>query len=363
MNVSASLIRLILPLCAALILGGCASTPPEEASPGPAALPQWTFFPEMIFPADRSLNRPEDGVILPDGRLVVSDQLAGLRVVEADGSSRPFGKMPEAGYLHNPPAVEAGANGVTMDPAGSFILVADMWQGGIYRVDVATEATRKIYQHEFGINMARADSRGGIWFSQSTRNRPEENSAGLWKSVDIPVADGALCYIAPGQVGKRGEAVVLADGFLFTNGLVLDEEAGMLYLAETMASRVWKFAADVASGTVGERELAFEISFPDNLELDAAGRIWVACPLRSELVVVDPKTGSMQSVFNLPVPGSGPVIAEIHSRLAAGEPWLELAGPQLWGAAPAFITGMVLDLDNGTVYATTLGDAVIRLTE
>jgi hypothetical protein len=62
------------------------------------SLPKATFETSMIFPADRSLNRAEDGVALPDGSLIVSDQVDGPRLLARDGSSTPFGKMPAAGY-------------------------------------------------------------------------------------------------------------------------------------------------------------------------------------------------------------------------------------------------------------------------
>jgi sugar lactone lactonase YvrE len=87
---------------------------------------RWSFEPAMIFPADGSLMRPEDGVVLPDGRLVVADQAHGLRLVRPAGSSRPFGRFAEAGYVHRPPEITAGANGVTLELGGTHILVADV---------------------------------------------------------------------------------------------------------------------------------------------------------------------------------------------------------------------------------------------
>ena len=65
-----------------LCLGLAASCAPRADQPAAdtaaAALPTWTWDSTMIFPADRSLNRPEDGVALPDGRLIVADQVSGL---------------------------------------------------------------------------------------------------------------------------------------------------------------------------------------------------------------------------------------------------------------------------------------------
>ena len=36
--------------------------------------------------------------------------------------------------------------------------------------------------------------------------------------------------------------------------------------------------------------VALEVDHPDNLELDADGRLWIASPVRSEIVVFDPAT-------------------------------------------------------------------------
>jgi sugar lactone lactonase YvrE len=108
------------------------------------------------------LSRTEDGVVLSDGRIVVVDQKNGLTIINADESTRPFGKFAEAGYLHAPPASLAGPNGVTLEPDGANLLVADVFTGAIYRVNIATEATQKIYAHAFGVNTAVRDSTGAI---------------------------------------------------------------------------------------------------------------------------------------------------------------------------------------------------------
>ena len=170
-----------IPVCVTLgLVAGCASDQPEPAAevvPTPtvakAPLPNWPFTPDMLFPADGSLLRPEDGEVLPDGRMIVADQIAGLRLISADGSSRPFGRFAEAGYQHEPPDIIGGPNGVTIEPSGTHLLVADVYRGGLYRVEIATEKTTLIYQHPYGINVARRDRAGGIWFTQSSQNNPE----------------------------------------------------------------------------------------------------------------------------------------------------------------------------------------------
>lgn len=347
---------LMIVFCMAVITAGCSADELKvTASPG------WSFNPEMIFPADRSLRRPEDGVVLRDGRVIVADQVDGLRIISADGSSRPFGKFADAGYLHNPPGTVGGPNGVTLEPAGTHVLVADVFRGGLYRVKIATETTELVYQHQFGINMARADSSGGIWFTQSTRNKPEQGEKDLFNSVDIPTADGALYYLAPLGEREPSIAVKLVGGLKFANGLALDESRGYLYLAETMGGRLLRYRMDVLAGTVTDQMVVLEDIKPDNIELDRHNRLWIANPVRSEIVALNLNTGAIESVFRISTAESEQLVLEAESRIRESRSWLELLSPPLWEPGPGPITGMILSPDDGPVYVTGLGNALIHL--
>ena len=118
---------------------------------------------------------------------------------------------------------------------------------------------------------------------------------------------------------------------------------------------------DVAAGTLTERTVVLEVNHPDNLEFDGHGRLWIALPLRSEIVVFDPATQTSESVFRISTPQSEELLETIEARLLEGEPWLDLMTPELWEPGPGFITGMILSPDDGPVYLSGLNKALIRL--
>lgn len=52
--------------CPALT-AGCGGGTADQAAAEAAALPTWSYDSTQVFPADRSLTRPEDGIALADG--------------------------------------------------------------------------------------------------------------------------------------------------------------------------------------------------------------------------------------------------------------------------------------------------------
>lgn len=349
-------------VCAACI--GCAGDTADVRDPAPvepATIREWTFEPALLFPADGSLVRPEDGVALPDGRLLVADEVYGLRLVEKDGSSAPFGEFAGAGYRHEPPEHGGGANGVAFEPGGEHVLVADIHHGGIFRVEVATGATEKIWQHPHGVNTAVRDSRGTIWFTRSALNTPEDGGGRMWAAVDRPLEEGAVFRLRTENGRPVGEAEAMVEGLRFANGIVIDEDAGFLYVAETMAGRVLRYRFDADAGDLSDRTVFAECSSPDNLELDDAGGLWIAAPLTNEVVVVDTATAETRSVFREMTPEQEQAAAEFARRGEAGEPRMDLLGPDAWAPLPAFATGLIVTPADGPVYVTGLGNALVRL--
>jgi sugar lactone lactonase YvrE len=316
-----------------------------------------------LFPADRSLVRPEDGVMLADGSLLIADQVHGLVHLAPDGSRRPFGDFAAAGYVHQPPERSAGPNGVAMEPDGVHVLVADILTGAIYRINTETEQVARIHQHEFGANSARRDSSGAVWFTQSTRNRAGPDSeARMFGAVDEGFLDGALFRLPPPADGSTASVAELKlSGLTFGNGVAIDEARGQIYVAETMADRIVGYKLSVADGSLSEGRVVAELPSPDNIELDAAGRLWVASPIANALLVVDPDSGGWSTAFHPQTQQHQQLMMEWQRRTESGEGRLELIGPDMWSPLPGLITGMILTTEGGPIYLTGLGDALVKL--
>jgi sugar lactone lactonase YvrE len=340
----------------ALALASCAT---PTAMP---AAPHWTIEDATFFPEDRSLTHAEDGVVLPDGRLLVGDWEHGLVMLAADGTRRPFGDFAAAGFRTRPAPDWGSPNGVAFEPDGRHVLVADIVTGSIYRADTASGEVRRIYDHLYGVNTAVRDSSGAIWFTQSTENPEGAGSeARMFAAID-GLSDGALFRIAPDQVGRPNPvAERKLTGLAFANGIAIDERRGQLYVAETMANRVLALPVDIATGAVGARRVLSEIATPDNVELDGDGALWVVSPLGNELLIVDPATGATRSVFRPTPEASTALVAELRRRQAAREPILPLLGPGAHGPLPGLLTGVIVSPDGGPVYVSGLGNALVRL--
>jgi sugar lactone lactonase YvrE len=313
------------------------------------AEPAQSYKQVALFPADRSLVRPEDGVMLADGTLLVADQVHGLVVLDPEGAKRPFGDFAAAGYVHQPPDRSAGPNGVAMEPDGIHVLVADILTGAIYRIHTETEQVVRIYQHEFGANSARRDSSGAVWFTQSTRNRAGPDSeARMFAAVDKAPLDGALFRLPPPADGSTAAVAELKlSGLGFGNGVAIDERRGEIYVAETMANRIVGYRISVSDGNLSEGRVVAELPTPDNIELDASGRLWVASPIANALLVVDPESGGWSTAFHPQTAEHQRLMVEWQRRTESGESRLALFGRDMWAPLPGLFTGLILTHEGG----------------
>ncbi len=327
-----------------------------------ASFPNFKFSESNIFPKDKSLHHPEDGKALADGRIIVGDEEFGLRIIEKDGKSRPFGKFKEAGWIHNPPKFTAGPNGMFLESDGRHLLLADVYTGKIYRVDAKTEETKMIYDHPFGINSLIRDSKGTIWFTQSAKNVEEKGVEDLFGAVNQPVDSGAVFYLPGSGNDAKSPAVEAARNIYFANGIALDRVEKYLYVAETMMNRILRYEIDITKGTLTKRETYQYVITPDNTDFDKDGNLWIASPISNKVFAVDKKCRSLHTVFTAPSESNAKLQDEWIKRSHLGKPLLELFSPDLWNPLPGgALTGMFWSQDYKTFYITGLGNAVLKV--
>jgi hypothetical protein len=151
------------------------------------------------------------------------------------------------------------------------------------------------------------------------------------------------------------------DKLSFANGLVVDEARGQLYLAETNRDQVTAYALSVQTGALTRRRVLASVLSPDNIELDAQGRLWAASPVQNAVVVIDPDSGKLQTVFRARTLANDRIVEEWRRSGKAREPRLKLLNPDTWKPMPGLQTGVILTPGRGPVYLSGLGDALVKL--
>ena len=316
-------------------------------------LPYFTYAEENLFPGDGSLLRAEDGIFLGDGRIVVVDQAHGLRLIEKNGSNRPFGDFKSAGYEHLPPSKVSAPNGVILESDGQHIITSDVSNGKIYRVTVATEEVEMIHDHPYGVNTIYRDQTGALWFSQSTHST---NMVELFKDLDNPEPHGAVFRMAD----LKSEPVKMIDSLYFANGITMDQDEKNLYVCETLMDRVHQFEVNVNEGSTHYKGVVARVGSPDNILVDQKGRLVVASPLFNQVVVIDMENHSQQVLFDGSSELNSELSREWDRRNHLGEKLMDLFTPALFQPLPGLLTGMFLSTDQQTLYICNLGNDLLK---
>ena len=353
--------HIMFVVSAALLTVACS----EGTEPTPVPAPDesspitWKIADGVEYPTGRPLARSEDGVMLPDGSLIVADQRYGLVEINTAGQVRAFGQFENASYSHNPPVTEGGPNGVHFTYDRSGVLTADVFSGAIYKTSIAEEKTVVVYSHDYGVNTAKEDSTGAIWFTQSTQNLGEER---LFEAIAKPIPDGLLYRLQPGATDFDKPTPTLVVGELnFANGFYIDEQRNKLYLSETLANRVLVFDLDVSAGALSNRAVLAAIPSPDNMDLNHDGTLWVASPLSNQIHKIDLDTGNVGVVFDAQTEQGAIALAEGLRRVDAGNGIADLLGSETTGEMPGLLTGMILGSETDPFYVANLGAALIKV--
>jgi sugar lactone lactonase YvrE len=226
----------------------------------------------------RGLRRPECLVTHASGVIFASDWTGsgGVAIVGADGSvSRILAKRAAEDPLR--------PNGIALEPGGSF-LVAHLGEetGGLLRLfpDGEVEPVLVALDGEPlpPSNFPVIDRSGRVWLTISTRVRPRA------KDYRSEASTGFIVL-----VDKTGARIV-ADGLGYANECALSADEKTLFVNETFARRVTRFAIE-ADGSLSGRATVAEFgpgTFPDGLVLDAEDHLWVTSIVSNRVIRISP---------------------------------------------------------------------------
>ncbi len=234
----------------------------------------------------QGIDRPEDVVVGPDGRVFASDHQCAVAEIHADGS---FTRMGPAG---------GAPNGINMDSQGRVLIanfgIYDRQEGPLQRFDPATGLHENLLTEVEGRRLTSSnypviDSAGNIWCANSTH-------AETWPQALDGRTDGFIFVLRP-----DGSAQVVAHGLKFPNGMALSADEKTLYCAQTSGADVMAFPV-LPGGRLGAGHrygpqlgrlsapegpgAQADLGYTDGVGLDANGALWVCLPADNKVVAI-----------------------------------------------------------------------------
>ena len=257
-----------------------------------------------VEPFGRDLSRPECVHCTSQGDVFVSDWRGGVTRIRPDGTQQLIqGDRP------------IKTNGFAILPDRSFLLAhLDEREGGVWRLTLQGALT-PFLEDLPPTNFVHA-WKERVYITVSTRLVPRT----LARKPGH--ADGFIVC-----VDRRGVRVV-AEGLGFTNECKVDPSGEWLYVNETFGKRLTRFRMD-ANGDLSRRESYAEFRhgvFPDGLDFDAEGGLWITsifsnrlirvAPDRSQRVVLEDNDPAfverMESMF-----ARGELASDVHPQVPA----------------------------------------------
>ncbi len=222
------------------------------------------------------LVRPECVLATAAGDLYSADWRGGVAHLRPDGSQTLYAGPGPDGLALKP-------NGIALLRDGSFLVThlgADV--GGVFRLQRDGRVEPWLLAVD-GVdlpptNFVVEDARGRFWVTVSTRLQPR--ALGYRRGCN----DGFIV-----RVDERGAAIV-ASGLGYTNEVALHPSGRWLYVNETFARRLSRFALR-EDGSLGAKEVVTEFgpgTFPDGLAFDEEGHAWVVSIVSNRVIRIAP---------------------------------------------------------------------------
>lgn len=234
------------------------------------------------------IDRPEDVVVGPDGRVFASDHQCAVAEIFPDGSFKRMG--PRGG----------APNGINMDRQGRVLIanfgIYDREEGPLQRFDPATGEHETLLAEVRGRRLTSAnypvlDRQGNIWCANSTH-------AETWPQALDGRDDGFIFVLRP-----DGSSEIVADRLKFPNGMALSADERTLFCAQTTGADVLAFPI-LPGGRLGAGERygpilgvlqapgpgveKSSLGYTDGIGMDADGNLWVCLPASDKVVAITP---------------------------------------------------------------------------
>ena len=250
----------------------------------PVSSARFTVQPGELAFIGGGLHRPECVLCLASGALLVSDWRGGVSRILPDGTQCHWlGEHPRGGPLQ--------PNGIALSANGT-LLIAHLGteHGGVFRL-LPQGRVETVVAAVDGIdlpptNFPLEDAAGRLWITVSTRLKPR--ALGY-----RPTACDGFIVMADAS-GAR----IVADGLGYTNELALHPNGRELWVNETFARRLSRFAIR-RGGTLGEKQVVATFgagTFPDGLAFDAEGGAWITSIVSNRVIRVAPD-GAQQTIL------------------------------------------------------------------
>lgn len=250
---------------------------------------------DAFTPVAQGIDRPEDVVVLKDGRVFASEHQCAVAEIHADGTFTRLG--PKSGAPNGLNALPDGrlviANFGIYDGQPGPLEVFDP-ESGVRSVLAAEAEGRALTASNYPV----VDAQGNIWCANSTH-------AATWAEALDGRPDGFLYVLRP-----DGSVKVVAEGLRFPNGLALSVGDTHLFCCQTSAANVLRFAIG-PDATLGEPELygpalgpllsgpvdpdnlpppevLHNLGYTDGCGMDALGNLWVTLPAANKIVAITP---------------------------------------------------------------------------
>ncbi len=236
----------------------------------------WPLQLEDLQWVGTGLVRPECVLANGAGDLFTADWRGGVSHLLPNGSQKLYTGPGPDGLALKP-------NGIALLSDGSFLLAhLGNDEGGVFQLQRDGRVTPWLLQVD-GVdlpptNFVVEDTAGRFWVTVSTRLKPR--ALGYRRSCN----DGFIV-----RVDTRG-ADIVADGLGYTNEVAVHPSGQWLYVNETFARRLSRFALH-ADGSLGAKEVVTEFgagTFPDGLAFDEEGHTWVVSIVSNRLIRVAP---------------------------------------------------------------------------